>query len=620
MAPHIVPIPDGDYTVKYQSVSDPIPPLSLRTVGNDVEMTSTEGSSAEFVFRVFSSGGNTYIVPLAFTSKTYGSLGITGFEKNIYRQEGILPSPVIFGVENGKYGIFDPVENVYYVPKNITLKVVPMNLCGWNAKPEDAYGWVFKRVDYDFHSTTVSSGDYFVYNAGFFMRIMDDKLTFTSIQPQTPEQLKTYIWNYDETTKKLSNQGIAINYNSETPVAITGQPISVSSSTYTPVNFVATDTEQLYFFEVDSESSSFLNIIYTEPGIEPRTADKWKAIAFSPMSAYYFAPAYAFSNAPIKCCFVPGITSDESGVQGESYEAMLCCLKGNTVVAGEVSSSCQNTLRDIYKNNMLTHDAQTYCTTFNCDSMLDVYCADPTTPKAKADIEGGNSICSCFDTRAFDNYRSQIERIIPAAAAIPKWNDPECFYPKCYSLSGYHHEKTRNTPGYCPDSVVCFNVVNIDNDGTIEGDITINGDNKCSSFKPEDCVVNWSPWSDCDKPCGKGSQTRTGTIAQEEKNGGKPCPKELVEKRECNEQTCKVGDCAFEWSKWGDCSKSCNGGTQTRYPVINQESSGDGLPCPPPESRPCNTQKCETKAWVKILIGLVIFGIVIVFLVRKKRN
>jgi len=109
------------------------------------------------------------------------------------------------------------------------------------------------------------------------------------------------------------------------------------------------------------------------------------------------------------------------------------------------------------------------------------------------------------------------------------------------------------------------------------------------------CAVNqWSEWSICDKACGGGSAKRTRTIASEAANGGAACP-ELEETRACNTEGCpEPVDCEVsEWSEYTDCDKECGGGLQTRNRQIEIEAAHGGSSCPVTvESRNCNTEGC----------------------------
>lgn len=109
------------------------------------------------------------------------------------------------------------------------------------------------------------------------------------------------------------------------------------------------------------------------------------------------------------------------------------------------------------------------------------------------------------------------------------------------------------------------------------------------------CEVNqWSEWSACDKACGGGSAKRTRSIKSEAQNGGADCPL-LSETRACNTAGCpQPVDCKVsEWSEFSECDKQCGGGLQTRNRNIEVEAAHGGAACPITiESRNCNTQGC----------------------------
>ena len=53
---------------------------------------------------------------------------------------------------------------------------------------------------------------------------------------------------------------------------------------------------------------------------------------------------------------------------------------------------------------------------------------------------------------------------------------------------------------------------------------------------------------------------------------------------------CKVGD----WSPWGTCSASCNGGTKTRLRGVLQQAENGGVACPHlKEDEPCSAIPCK---------------------------
>merc|ERR1719210_1673320 len=107
-----------------------------------------------------------------------------------------------------------------------------------------------------------------------------------------------------------------------------------------------------------------------------------------------------------------------------------------------------------------------------------------------------------------------------------------------------------------------------------------------------DCEV--SEWVDeeCSKSCGGGKQDRTRTIIIHPINGSQ-CPPLRME-RECNVIACPVDCEVSDWSAWGDCTASCNGGVMTRNREKTVEPENGGDPCPEQtETRECNTFACN---------------------------
>jgi len=93
---------------------------------------------------------------------------------------------------------------------------------------------------------------------------------------------------------------------------------------------------------------------------------------------------------------------------------------------------------------------------------------------------------------------------------------------------------------------------------------------------PVDCKLsNWHGWSKCTAQCGGGVQQRLRSVNRAMKNGGKPCD-ETSETQACNNQACEK-DCVLNsWTKWSQCSKDCDGGTQKRQKFVKTPAEGAG--------------------------------------------
>jgi len=116
---------------------------------------------------------------------------------------------------------------------------------------------------------------------------------------------------------------------------------------------------------------------------------------------------------------------------------------------------------------------------------------------------------------------------------------------------------------------------------------------------PVDCKVgDWSAWGDCTASCNGGVMTRTRDRNVEPENGGDPCP-EMSEERECNTFACNADCVLADWSDWSACSRQCNSGVEQRRKAIVVEAVGQGE-CAPKDAegirldnRACNTFNCK---------------------------
>ncbi|CAD7956383.1 unnamed protein product [Amoebophrya sp. A25] len=115
---------------------------------------------------------------------------------------------------------------------------------------------------------------------------------------------------------------------------------------------------------------------------------------------------------------------------------------------------------------------------------------------------------------------------------------------------------------------------------------------------PVDCDASeWGQWSQCSELCGGGQTFRERKVVQFPERNGKPCNFELKQVKACNTQVCNEPQhCKLsQWGTWGECSQSCNGGTQERARTVIATAMFGGIPCQGDlkEIRLCNDVVCK---------------------------
>ena len=122
--------------------------------------------------------------------------------------------------------------------------------------------------------------------------------------------------------------------------------------------------------------------------------------------------------------------------------------------------------------------------------------------------------------------------------------------------------------------------------------------------KTEDCYIQdcpvdcqWSEWhyGSCSRSCGNGEQIILRTESVRAQNGGRPCFGSGSKTEHCNIQDCPV-DCQWsEWTKEGECSRSCNGGKQIFLRTEKVKAKNGGKPCFGSETKieTCNNHVCR---------------------------
>ena len=100
---------------------------------------------------------------------------------------------------------------------------------------------------------------------------------------------------------------------------------------------------------------------------------------------------------------------------------------------------------------------------------------------------------------------------------------------------------------------------------------------------------SYGSWGSCQGACGTGTKYRTVT-------------KKGIDGRNCgtwtDSTTCNTGiNCCsstwVSWGSWGSCSKSCGGGTQTKYGTKYSNYNGQSCGSTSTSQR-CNTHSCCT--------------------------
>lgn len=111
-----------------------------------------------------------------------------------------------------------------------------------------------------------------------------------------------------------------------------------------------------------------------------------------------------------------------------------------------------------------------------------------------------------------------------------------------------------------------------------------------------DCVwEDWTQWGGCSCSCDGGQRTRNRHIRTSPRAGGKPCKSSEKEQvgscntQKCSSQRCIDGDFG-EWVDWGQCSASCGGGVMVRHRPIAKTANECGQQ---PEGKSQETRFCS---------------------------
>lgn len=106
----------------------------------------------------------------------------------------------------------------------------------------------------------------------------------------------------------------------------------------------------------------------------------------------------------------------------------------------------------------------------------------------------------------------------------------------------------------------------------------------------------WSDWNECNASCGGGSYNRSRRCSDPSPEyGGDNCTGHNWESEICNSDPCPVDGGWMDWTVWGPCNTTCDGGTQQRYRECNNpypEHGGSNCTGEHYRLQQCNNNHC----------------------------
>ncbi|KAM4642152.1 hemicentin-1 [Discoglossus pictus] len=107
---------------------------------------------------------------------------------------------------------------------------------------------------------------------------------------------------------------------------------------------------------------------------------------------------------------------------------------------------------------------------------------------------------------------------------------------------------------------------------------------------------SWGSWTSCSLSCGGGVRQRTRKCSNPApQHGGYKCEGDELENEICNSDLCPIHGNWGQWSSWGSCSRTCNGGQMKRHRSCdNPAPSHQGRDCSGTDSeiQRCNMELC----------------------------
>ena len=250
----------------------------------------------------------------------------------------------------------------------------------------------------------------------------------------------------------------------------------------------------------------------------------------------------------------------------------------------------------------------------NCDAIYKNYCQNLGQTGAMND-ENCGCFMDVFNPNYYANFFTSLEKQVNFTSSVPDY--PGCFYPRCATSNIKNFTSKQQT---CPDVQQCLIVDNINNDGTIAGNVGIQPTANCTFIEPANlCAnVNCSAGSTCNSTTGSCTVTPvTNLCANVNCPSGSTCDSttgSCVGINKCAEEICPFGSTCD--STTGDCI----------IPPIHSGAICNSTNCPSGSTCNSTTGNCVVNSssniglYVGIGVGALIAILLLLFNFLPKRN
>ena len=290
------------------------------------------------------------------------------------------------------------------------------------------------------------------------------------------------------------------------------------------------------------------------------------------------------------CCIERAVCSSMTCVDGTVAEA----IAAQDLCAG---ATCDNAGAD---NDLCCNDREA-CSSISCagGTSTDLAAAQTLCAGTICDNTGADNTLCCNDRAACSSITCPADTLTDTNAA-----EALCAGDSCATDSGDSDDGAL----CCNDRAACSTIACVT--GTVANvsatellcigescDSTGNDNDICCEVPDIDCVGSWGSFESCSVMCGGGSQSRMYNVSKPQSGNGADCVAAHIanETQLCNTDVCPV-NCVGSWGGFGECSATCEGGTQSRTYNVTSPQAGAGAACDVSHgantSQACNTGAC----------------------------